>query len=215
MMTVGAARKRINAIQQYSSLGAGFRIAMRDLEIRGAGSILGTAQSGHIVAVGFDLYCQLLKQAVAQLKGEKLRPRLEVETRLDFLATNEGEFLAAGPDKLVPAFLPVSYISEAALRIQAYRNLAEVTTSEQLQRLRREWRDRFGKWPPAVDNLLLLSEIKLSAARARVTRVEVREGKLMLTRRGDFILMGGKFPRLTSDKIDRNLAEVWQWLKQL
>jgi transcription-repair coupling factor (superfamily II helicase) len=109
----------------------------------------------------------------------------------------------------------VSYISEAALRIQAYRNLAEVTTSEQLQRLRREWRDRFGKWPPAVDNLLLLSEIKLSAARARVTRVEVREGKLMLTRRGDFILMGGKFPRLTSDKIDRNLAEVWQWLKQL
>ena len=73
MMTVGAARKRINAIKQYSSLGAGFRIAMRDLEIRGAGSILGTAQSGHIVAVGFDLYCQLLKQAVAQLKGEKFR----------------------------------------------------------------------------------------------------------------------------------------------
>ena len=100
MMTVGAARKRINAIKQYSSLGAGFRIAMRDLEIRGAGSILGTAQSGHIVAVGFDLYCQLLKQAVAQLKGEKLRPRLEVEVRLDFVATNEGEFLAAGPRKL-------------------------------------------------------------------------------------------------------------------
>ena len=129
MMTVGAARKRINAIQQYSSLGAGFRIAMRDLEIRGAGSILGTAQSGHIVAVGFDLYCQLLKQAVAQLKGEKLRPRLEVEVRLDFVATNEGEYLAAGPEKLVPAFIPTAYISDAALRIQAYRNLAEITTS--------------------------------------------------------------------------------------
>ena len=168
MMTVGAARKRINAIQQYSSLGAGFRIAMRDLEIRGAGSILGTAQSGHIVAVGFDLYCQLLKQAVAQLKGEKLRPRLEVEVRLDFVATKEGEFLAAGPEKLVPAFIPASYISDTALRIQAYRNLAEITTAEQLQRLRRDWRDRFGKWPGAVDNLLLLSEIKLSAARARV-----------------------------------------------
>ena len=97
MMTVGAARKRINAIKQYSSLGAGFRIAMRDLEIRGAGSILGTAQSGHIVAVGFDLYCQLLKQAVAQLKGEKVRPRLEVEVRLDFVATNEAEFLASWP----------------------------------------------------------------------------------------------------------------------
>ena len=79
MMTVGAARKRINAIKQYSSLGAGFRIAMRDLEIRGAGSILGTAQSGHIMAIGFDLYCQLLKQAVSQLKGQKFRPRLEVQ----------------------------------------------------------------------------------------------------------------------------------------
>ena len=215
LMTVGAARRRINAIQQYSSLGAGFRIAMRDLEIRGAGSILGTAQSGHIVAVGFDLYCQLLKQAVAQLKGEKLRPRLEVEARLDFVATNEGEFLAAGPEKRVAAFIPTAYISDATLRIQAYRNLAEITTAEQLQRLRRDWRDRFGKWPAAVDSLLLLSEIKLSAARARVSRVEVREGKLMLTRRGDFILVGGKFPRLTSGRIDLNLPEVWQWLKQL
>ncbi len=215
LVTSGAARKRINAIQQYSSLGAGFRIAMRDLEIRGAGSILGTAQSGHIVAVGFDLYCQLLKQAVGQLKGEKVRPRLEVETRLDFVATSEGEYLAAGPQKLVPAFIPTAYISEASLRIQAYRHLAEITTQEQLQKLRREWRDRFGKWPAAVDNLFLLSEIKLSAARARVARVEVREGKLMLTRRGDFILVGGKFPRLTFGKIDLNLPEVLQWLKQL
>jgi transcription-repair coupling factor (superfamily II helicase) len=215
MMTVGAARKRINAIRQYSSLGAGFRIAMRDLEIRGAGSILGTAQSGHIMAVGFDLYCQLLHQAVAQLKGEKFRQRLEGEVRLDFVAGNEGEFLAAGPEKFVPAFVPASYITDSALRIQAYRNLAEVTTEQQLQRLRREWRDRFGKWPNAVDNLLLLSEIKLAAARARVSRVEVREGKLMLTRRGDFILVGGKFPRLTSQRIDLNLAEVLQWLRQL
>src|SRR5690349_10801339 len=215
LMMVGAARKRINAIQQYSSLGAGFRIAMRDLEIRGAGSILGTAQSGHIMAVGFDLYCQLLRQAVAQLKGEKLRPRLEVEVRLDFVAGNEGEYLAVGPDKLVPAFIPTSYINDAALRIQAYRHLAEITTQEQLQRLRRDWRDRFGKWPTAVDNLFLLSEIKLSAARARLSRVEAREGKLMLTRRGDFILVGGKFPRLTLDRIDLNLPEVLQWLKQL
>jgi transcription-repair coupling factor (superfamily II helicase) len=188
---------------------------MRDLEIRGAGSILGTAQSGHIMAVGFDLYCQLLRQAVAQLKGEKARPRLEVEVRLDFVATNEGEYIAARPGKLLPAFIPTSYISDSALRIQAYRNLAEVTTTEQLQRLRRDWRDRFGKWPPAVDNLLLLSEIRLSAARARVSRVEVREDKLMLTRRADFILVGGKFPRLTSGRIDLNLPEVLQWLRQL
>ena len=212
MMTVGAARKRINAIKQYSSLGAGFRIAMRDLEIRGAGSILGTAQSGHIVAVGFDLYCQLLKQAIAQLKGDKVRPRIDVEVRLDFVATNESEYLDGTK---VPAFIPTSYISDAPLRIQAYRNLAEVTTHEQLQRLRRDWRDRFGKWPPAVDNLLLFSEIKLSAAKARISRVEVRDSKLMLSRRGDFILVGGKFPRLTLNRIDLNLSEVWQLIKQL
>ena len=200
MMTVGAARKRINAIKQYSSLGAGFRIAMRDLEIRGAGSILGTAQSGHIVAVGFDLYCQLLKQAVAQLKGEKYQARLEVEVRLDFVATNEPEFAQAGPEARIPAFIPTSYIGDTTLRIQAYRNLAQISTREQWDRLRKEWRDRFGKFPPAVDNLLALTEIKLAAAKAGVTRVEVREGKLMLTRHGDFILVGGKFPRISTEE---------------
>jgi transcription-repair coupling factor (superfamily II helicase) len=215
MMTVGAARKRINAIKQYSSLGAGFRIAMRDLEIRGAGSILGTAQSGHIMAVGFDLYCQLLKQAVAQLKGEKTRGRLEVELRLDFVATNEAEFVKAGPETRVPAFIPTSYVADPTLRIQAYRRLAEVGTREQLDRLRKDWRDRFGKFPVAVDNLLLLTEIKLSAAKAGLTRVEVREAKLMLTRRGDFILVGGKFPRISTGRIERQLAEVSELIRKI
>jgi transcription-repair coupling factor (superfamily II helicase) len=215
MMAVGAARKRINAIKQYSSLGAGFRIAMRDLEIRGAGSILGTAQSGHIMAVGFDLYCQLLKQAVAQLKGEKTRARLEVEVRLDFVATNEAEFVKLGPEERVPAFIPTGYVTDPTLRIQAYRNLAQVSTREQLDRLRKEWRDRFGKFPLAVDNLVLLTEIKLSAARAGLTRVEVREQKLMLTRRGDFILVGGKFPRISTDIIERQLAEVLELIRNL
>jgi transcription-repair coupling factor (superfamily II helicase) len=215
MMTVGAARKRINAIKQYSSLGAGFRIAMRDLEIRGAGSILGTAQSGHIMAVGFDLYCQLLRQAVAQLKGEKARTRLEVEVRLDFVATNEAEFVQRGPEARVPAFIPTNYIADPALRIQAYRHLAEITTREQWDRLRKDWRDRFGKFPPAVDNLLTLTEVKLAAAKAGVTRVEVREEKLMLTRRGDFILVGGKFPRISTGRIDRQLAEVLELIKKI
>jgi transcription-repair coupling factor (superfamily II helicase) len=88
------ARKRISAIKQYSTLGSGFKIAMRDLEIRGAGNLLGSQQSGHITAVGFELYCQLLKQSVAALKGEKVKPRVEVQVRLDFLTLNaadEGE----------------------------------------------------------------------------------------------------------------------------
>src|SRR5262249_44248655 len=85
------ARKRIGAIKQYSTLGSGFKIAMRDLEIRGAGNLLGAEQSGHITAVGFELYCQLLKQSVSALKGEKVKPRVEVQVRFDFLALNPAE----------------------------------------------------------------------------------------------------------------------------
>jgi transcription-repair coupling factor (superfamily II helicase) len=223
MMTIGAARKRISAIKQYSSLGAGFRVAMRDLEIRGAGSILGTAQSGHIVAVGFDLYCQLLKQAVAQTKGQKPLLRLDVDLRLDFVVTNEAEFVgpaspegeAAKVPYKIPAFIPVTYVSDSALRIRAYRDIAEITSHEQLDRLRRDWRDRFGPFPPAVDNLFTLIEIKLAAARSGVTRVEVRDRKLMLTRHGDFILVAGKFPRLVGAKIEQYLAEILELIKRL
>ncbi|HET9418898.1 MAG TPA: transcription-repair coupling factor [Chthoniobacterales bacterium] len=215
LMTVGAARKRINAIKQYSSLGAGFRIAMRDLEIRGAGSILGTAQSGHIMAVGFELYCQLLKQAVAQRKGEKLRLRLDVDLRLDFVATNEAEFAQLGPERCVPAFIPSSFIAETTLRIQAYRHIAEITTPEQLQRLRREWRDRFGAFPSAAENLFLLAEIKLAAAKSDISRVEVREDKLMLTRRGDFILVAGKFPRLVAAGLAQRLREILELINKV
>jgi transcription-repair coupling factor (superfamily II helicase) len=232
MMTVGAARKRISAIKQYSSLGAGFRIAMRDLEIRGAGSMLGTAQSGHIVAVGFDLYCQLLKQAVAQLKGKKPRFRLDVDLNLDFVATNEAEFVAppaprsegfpairargeAPSLEKIPAFIPITYVSDPSLRIRAYRDVAEVTTHEQLDRLRRDWRDRYGPPPPPVDNLFGLIEIKLAAAKSGINRVEVRERKLMLTRRGDFILVAGKFPRLVGAKIEQHLEEILELIKKL
>jgi transcription-repair coupling factor (superfamily II helicase) len=212
MMTIGAARKRINAIKQYSSLGAGFRIAMRDLEIRGAGSILGTAQSGHIMAIGFDLYCQLLKQAVAQLKGRKFQPRLDVDLRIDFVATNEAELAQLGPDQRIPAFVPANYVSDTGLRIKAYREIAEISTREQFERIEREWHDRFGKFPAAVDNLFLLAEIKLAAAKTGITRVEVRERKLMLTRRGELILVDGKFPRLVAKPA--HLGEVLELTKK-
>jgi transcription-repair coupling factor (superfamily II helicase) len=200
---------------------------MRDLEIRGAGSILGTAQSGHIVAVGFDLYCQLLKQAVAQLKGQKPRLRLEVDVRLDFVVTNEAEFVApssrngglqsaeALAKERISAFIPVAYVSEPAMRIRAYREVAGITSREQLERLRRDWRDRFGPFLPAVDNLFALVEIKLAAAESGVSRVEVRERKVMLTRHGDFILVAGKFPRLVGSKIDQHLPEIAELIKKL
>ena len=135
--------------------------------------------------------------------------------RLDFVATNEPEFVHSGPEARVPAFIPTTYVTDSALRIQAYRHLAEITTREQWDRLRKDWRDRFGQFPPAVDNLLVLTEIKLAAARAGVTRVEVREGKLMLTRRGDFILVGGKFPRISTNGSDHQLVEVLELIKKI
>jgi transcription-repair coupling factor (superfamily II helicase) len=257
MMTAGEARKRINAIKQYSSLGAGFKIAMRDLEIRGAGNILGTAQSGHIVTIGFDLYCSLLKQAVSKLKGEKAKPRLEVVLRTDFVVTREAEYSpggglsasetvpppstaaptgsrnrrgwipttrtpvpAAAPTDArlagkAPAFLPGSYITEAQPRIQAYRRLAEVSTQEQLDALRKTWRDRFGVLPEAAENLLVMTEIKLAAAARKITQVEAREGKLILTRGGDYVQIDGKFPRLASPLPGERLREMRAMLRSL
>ena len=221
MMTLGEARKRINAIKQYSSLGAGFKIAMRDLEIRGAGNILGTAQSGHIVTIGFDLYCSLLKQAITKLKGEKVRSRLEVILRTDFVALREADWRGGEgrgqktEDRMAAAFLPVSYITEAQPRIQAYRRLAEIATQEALDALRATWRDRFGALPEPVENLLLLTEIKLSAAVRKVTIVEVKENRVMLTRHGDFIQIDGKFPRVGATDPNKRLHEVLKLIRAL
>jgi transcription-repair coupling factor (superfamily II helicase) len=212
LMTVGEARKRINAIKQYSSLGAGFKIAMRDLEIRGAGNILGTAQSGHIINIGFDLYCSLLRQAVAQLKGEKVQARVEVVLRLEFVSTSEGADAAAGR---APAYLPISYVSDATARVKAYRRLNEITTQEQLDALRKTWRDQFGKLPPAAENLLLLNELKLAAAARKIVSVEVREEKVMLKRGGDYILLGTKFPRLTAPEPAERLRELLRLVRSL
>ncbi len=235
LLTVGEARKRINAIKQYSALGAGFKIALRDLEIRGAGNILGVAQSGHLTAVGFDLYCQLLRQAVGKLKGEKARPRAEVTLRLDFVATSEMEFLRRSLDNTAPvddnrapssaeapetpevwpAFIPASYIEEPRLRIQAYRQLAGVNRQDEVESLRESWRDRFGRLPVATENLLLYTRFKLLAASRKLQQVELRGSKLMLTRGADFVLIGGRFPRLTSTEPVTKMRELFTLVETL
>ena len=187
-------RKRISAMKQYSTLGSGFKIAMRDLEIRGAGNLLGAEQSGHITAVGFELYCQLLKQSVGSLKGEKVKPRIEVRVALDFL----GE---AGN-------LPENYITEPHHRIEIYRKLAQANEKSLLDALQREMRDRFGPLPPAVELLLAVGELKILASEKNVTVIEVEEDKLKITRLGDFITLGGKFPRLTKKEPKARLKEI-------
>ncbi len=214
LLGTSTARKRIHAIKQYTSLGSGFKIAMRDLEIRGAGNLLGTQQSGHAIAIGFDLYCQVLKTAVANLQGRPHTQRLEIPMDLDFVAFNEADF-HKHPAKL-PAFLTAEYIEEAPLRIAAYKQLAEVTTKKELTALISQWRDRFGPLPPPVDNLCRTMELKLTAHHHGFTSLQIKEEKVMLTRRGDFVQINGKFPRLRpSAKPQQRLEEALVWIRQL
>ncbi|HXR48473.1 MAG TPA: transcription-repair coupling factor [Candidatus Limnocylindrales bacterium] len=207
-------RKRISAIRQYSTLGSGFKIAMRDLEIRGAGNLLGAEQSGHITAVGFELYCQLLKQSVSALKGEKVKPRMEVSVKLDFLDQSmvRSQQSAATDYELLTndsyASLPHNYVTESQHRIEIYRKLAQATDKPALEALPKELRDRFGPLPPPVELLLLVAELKILAGEKSVTAVEVKDNKLMLTRHGDFITLGGKFPRLTKKDARARLKEI-------
>jgi transcription-repair coupling factor (superfamily II helicase) len=213
LMTVGDAKKRVSAIKQYSQLGAGFKIAMRDLEIRGAGNLLGTAQSGHITAVGFDLYCQLLKTAVARLKGEKAGRLVETKLQLDFIAWQESEVDEAGGK--AGAFLPKKYLPESRWRMDGYRRIAEANTPEDLDKLRNEWRDRHGPWPEPVERLLLATEIKILSAALRIRVVETQDDKLMFMQGQDYIMVSGKFPRLTASDATSKLGEIISWLVSL
>ncbi len=214
MLTAGDAQKRINAIKQYSSLGAGFKIAMRDLEIRGAGNLLGTQQSGHIAAIGFDLYCQLLKQSVSKLKGEPAGDRVDMPVHIDFLCTNETHYQKA-PGKSLPAYIPADYMPEARLRITAYRELAEASRLKEVTELRRNWRDRFGKTPEAAENLLLCTELKIRAALAGCGALEIKEQKLMLTKKGEYVQINGKFPRLKGRNPEEWLASALKMVRSL
>ncbi len=221
MITAGDARKRIHAIKQYTALGSGFKIAMRDLEIRGAGNLLGAKQSGHLSQIGFDLYCQLLRQSVERLKGRKDAPHMEATFKADFIVPTETAFLKqsqisnlqSSPTKL-PAFLPASWLEETTLRITSYRELSEAGTWKAVDALESSWRDRFGRIPDAACNLLQIARIKALAAAEKIASVEVQGQRLMLHRNGDYILLEGRrFPRLTSAEPKAKLAETIDMLR--
>ncbi|MDX6522911.1 MAG: hypothetical protein QOI17_424, partial [Gaiellales bacterium] len=158
------ARHRLSTLADYTELGSGYRIAMRDLELRGAGNLLGDEQSGHVAAVGFELYCELLAEAVAELQG------------------------AAGPaprpvrvDAQVDAYVPADYVSLEAVKIDLHRRLALSLTVSELRELRAEVADRFGPLPDPVDNLFAIHESRLLAAELGAEVVALRAGKLTVS----------------------------------
>ena len=209
MMTVGDARKRINAIKEYTALGSGFKIAMKDLEIRGAGNLLGTKQSGHISQIGFELYCQLLRQSVDRLKGRKDAPRGETSFKADFIAFSETAHAREDPKLVLPAYLPSSWLEETKVRITAYREISEAGTENALTALEKSWRDRFGRIPDAAARLIQIARIKALAAAEGISSVEIQGQRLMLHRNGDYILLEGRrFPRLKSASPQGKLEEA-------
>ncbi len=157
------ATRRLKAIEEYSELGAGFRIAMRDLEIRGAGNILGTEQSGNIAAVGYELYCQLLENSVRSLKKQPLRYQRHCKIELP-----------------VNNYIPDKYVSDQKLKIEVYRRLSQANTLEQLAELEAELRDRFGPIPTAARRMLQLRELNLRALAWRVENIHLETGYAVL-----------------------------------
>ncbi len=153
-----SAAKRLRAIEEFSDMGAGFAIAMRDLEIRGAGNILGAEQSGHIAAVGYELYCDLLEHAVRRL--QRLPPKTSVEVNVDL--PGQG-------------YIPRGYVPDMRLKIDLYRRLARVSSAEELLDFRSELVDRFGPPPPLVQHLFDVAEIRIAAHRWRITSIHLEK----------------------------------------
>lgn len=211
LLTTGEARRRTAAIRQYSQLGAGFKVAMRDLEIRGAGNLLGTEQSGHVMAIGFELYCQLLRQAVQQIRSGRAAHRREVPVKIDFVALNEARM----EDGQVAAYLPARFLREPALRIAAHRELAETASVQELDALVRRWRDRFGALPTETQDLLLFRRIQLVAAAKQLRDIEVIIDQLRMRKGADFIMIGTRFPRLAEKDPRLRLREVLRLVESL
>jgi len=154
---LGKAAKRLKAIEEFSELGAGFRIAMRDLEIRGAGNLLGREQSGHIAAVGYEMYCRLLEQTVRRIKNEPDPTPPTVHIDLD-----------------VAAMIPGSYITSDRARIEMYRRVVSCRVPEDLERLEKDLIDAFGPIPKPMQRLLELAELRVLARRFGIISISLQ-----------------------------------------
>ncbi len=153
------AYERLKTIGEFTELGSGFKIAMRDLEIRGAGNLLGAAQSGHIAAVGFDLYCQMVTEAVGELKGEPVPEPVDITI-----------------DVPVDANLPREYVARDDVRMEAYRRLAGVTSNDDVDDVRAEWEDRYGPPPASAVALLDVARLRVECVRLGIRSITVQRG---------------------------------------
>ncbi|UCB51914.1 MAG: transcription-repair coupling factor [Candidatus Zixiibacteriota bacterium] len=157
------ARKRLKALEQFTKLGSGFHLALRDLEIRGAGNLLGPQQHGFIEEVGFDLYCRLLDEAVKELKGERIEKLAEVKMEFD-----------------LDIYIPESYVFDSQHRVEIYRKLSEAESVEEVKGVQAEVIDRFGALPQEVEDLLNFTCAKIAASHLGISRVSLKEDLLTL-----------------------------------
>ena len=195
------ARERLSALQRHGALGSGFNLAVRDLELRGAGNLLGSQQSGHIAAVGFGLYCQLLQRTIAMMKGEKVQDIVEVKLHLDFI-----DYSPASEDDASAAALPYSYVEEDVQRMSFMKRVAEATDEKVVVALAAELRDRFGPLPPAAKRLVALAKLRVACAAAKISNIDAKD------RRAVFYKVGSRdvaFVRDLKGKTpDRKIAEL-------
>jgi transcription-repair coupling factor (superfamily II helicase) len=164
LLLADTARKRLEAMEEFSQLGSSVQLAARDLEIRGAGNLLGAQQSGHIASIGFDLYCQMLAEAIRTTRGEAVSVRVDPELRLE-----------------VQGHIPSTYVDNEAQRLELYRRLATVETDDALDTLRQELVDRFGPLPPALQRLLAVVGCKILARHLALERIEQQRDAMLLT----------------------------------
>ncbi len=158
------AYERLKTIGETTELGSGFRIAMRDLEIRGAGNLLGTGQSGHVASVGYDLYMQMVNEAISELNGEGIAPEAAADVTIELP---------------MAAHLPSDYVERDDLRLDAYRRLAKVETTEAVEEIAAEWVDRFGPVPEPAQRLLSIARLRAECVRTGVTEVSVTKVSTM------------------------------------
>ncbi|MBO4304309.1 MAG: transcription-repair coupling factor [Lentisphaeria bacterium] len=191
MILTGSAKERIAAIRKYTHLGSGLKLALRDLEIRGAGNILGAEQSGHINAIGFHLYCQLLKMVTSRMQGIKVKERRDCELFIDFVDYS----VKTSPGRVAAAF-PAEYINSERIRLDFYRRTALAEDQESVDALRNELADRFGKLPQEAENLLLCAEIRVLGISEKIDSISCTDNKVLMQKGPSVVRIKGRLPVL-------------------